>query len=343
MNKRSASAGDDWICGVNCDNEQGYIITTPVLNTCFNIGLNGNINIPYGLTTPGIATNIITASTSEALTLSADIVITLNTTINRNCSIQNNLSVLGNSEVSNGIRVKSSGQGGGNLRIEPTIDDRETSIGYYNRSDLRATVAGDVWVGGVSCWSRTGFAIGTPILASCLNIIDSGTVIANYILASPVVHTDILRGYVGDQITIDDAVIITGNNNIHGNSTSRSFVYNFTPAAVAQNTNAGLSYAQVRNGIITGLNISAGITYTLPLGISMGSNMDFLGNGTSGQYNQSFQWSIITMSSSTGNIIIAQSVGHTYVGNTTLQTTASYRCLTIHTASSTCTTHRICN
>ena len=84
------------------------------------------------------------------------------------------------------------------------------------------------------------------------------------------VHTDILRGYVGDQITIDDAVIITGNANIHGNSTSRSFVYNFTPAAVAQNTNAGLSYAQLRNGIITGLNISSGIYYTLPPGTIMG-------------------------------------------------------------------------
>ena len=115
MNKRSASAGDVWICGVNCDNEQGYIITTPVLNTCFNIGLNGNINIPNGLTAPRIATNTITASTSEALTLSANVVIILSTTIIRNCSIQNNLSVLGNSEFSNIIRVKSSGQGGGKL------------------------------------------------------------------------------------------------------------------------------------------------------------------------------------------------------------------------------------
>ena len=115
MNKRSASAGDVWICGVNCDNEQGYSIPTPVLNTCFNIGLNGNINILYGLTAPRIATNIITASTSEALTLSANVVIILGTTINRNCSIQNNSSVLGNSEFSNIIRVKSSGQGGGKL------------------------------------------------------------------------------------------------------------------------------------------------------------------------------------------------------------------------------------
>ena len=125
------------------------------------------------------------------------------------------------------IRVESSGQGGGKLRIEFTIDGRETSIGYFNRSDLRATVVGDVWVAGVNCWSRTGFAIGTPILASCLNIIDSGTVIANYILASPVGHTAIIRGYVGDQLTIDDAVIITGNATINGNYISRSCVCNF--------------------------------------------------------------------------------------------------------------------
>ena len=73
----------------------------------------------------------------------------------------------------------------------------------------------------------------------------------------------------------------------------------------------------------------------------MGSSMSLLGSGT--EYGQSFQWSIINISSSTGNMIIAQSVGHTYVGNTTLQTNASYRCLTIYTALSTCTTHRSCN
>ena len=94
MRTRSTSSGDVWICGVNCDDERGYIIRTPVLNTCFNIGLNGNINIPYGITTAGLAANIITANTASALTLANDIIISFNTTITQKCIIQNNLSVL---------------------------------------------------------------------------------------------------------------------------------------------------------------------------------------------------------------------------------------------------------
>ena len=42
--------------------------------------------------------------------------------------------------------------------------------------------------------------------------------------------------------------------------------------------------------------------------------MEWLGNGTSSQYGQSFQWSMINMSSTTGNINIVEPVGHSYVG-----------------------------
>ena len=87
IDTRWASAGDPWACGVNCDNERGYTITTPVLNTWFNIGLNGNVSIPYGSTLPGIATNTIKGSTSPYLTLATDVVISFNATINNNCTI----------------------------------------------------------------------------------------------------------------------------------------------------------------------------------------------------------------------------------------------------------------
>ena len=46
-----------------------------------------------------------------------------------NCSIKNNLSVLGNNGFLNTMNIKTSGQGGGNLRIEPSVDGQETSIG----------------------------------------------------------------------------------------------------------------------------------------------------------------------------------------------------------------------
>ena len=147
MDTRWASAGDAWVCGVNCDNGRVYTITAPVSNTCFNIGLNGHINIPYGLTTPGISTDIIIASTLPYLTMASDVVISFKATSKRTCAITNTLSVSGNREFNYSTRIQASGQGGGNLRVEPSVDGQETSIGYYNRSDLRATIAGDVWVG----------------------------------------------------------------------------------------------------------------------------------------------------------------------------------------------------
>jgi hypothetical protein len=58
-------------------------------------------------------------------------------------------------------------------------------------------------------------------------------------------------------------------------------------------------------------------------------------------YNQSFKWSVINLSSSTGNVGILASSGHTYVGNYTLTTDASYRCLTVLTSANTAITYRI--
>ena len=167
-----------------------------------------------------------------------------------------------------------------------------------------------MWVSGINCWSRTGYSIGTPVLDSCLNITDSGFVSANYQLVTPVIQTDIIRGYVADQSTTEDAVIIIGKTTVNSNSITRGFTCEFSPGSVSQNTSATWSYAQLRNGIITGLNSASGVNYTLPFGRSSGSTMEWLGNGTSSQYGQSFQWSMINMSSTTGNINIVQSVGH---------------------------------
>ena len=59
MDTRWTSVGDAWVCGVNCGDERVCTIATPVLNTCFNINLSGNVNIPYGLITPAITVNHI--------------------------------------------------------------------------------------------------------------------------------------------------------------------------------------------------------------------------------------------------------------------------------------------
>ena len=94
--------------------------------------------------------------------MATDVVLTFNTNITKTL-YTNNLSVLGNREFTNSIRVKTSGQGAVNLRMEPSVDGQETSIGYSNRVDARTTSAGDMWVSGLNCWSRVGYTIGTPI------------------------------------------------------------------------------------------------------------------------------------------------------------------------------------
>ena len=109
MNTRSTSAGDVWICGVNCDNERGYTITTPVLNTCFNINLSGNVNIPYGLITPAITVNDISALTADYLTISDTVIIVGNTTIHKHCNTNNNLTVSGNSTLNHTMCIKNTG------------------------------------------------------------------------------------------------------------------------------------------------------------------------------------------------------------------------------------------
>ena len=143
--------------------------------------------------------------------MASDVVISFNATINRHCAIQNNLSVLGNSEFNNLTRIQASGQGGGTLRIEPSVDGQETSTGYYNRSHLRATVAGDMWVGGLNCWGLAGYSIGTTVLGNGLTISSIGPVKAPYKIITPLIYTDRILGNGAAQLTIDDNVILTGN------------------------------------------------------------------------------------------------------------------------------------
>ena len=71
-----------------------------------------------------------------------------------------------------------------------------------------------MWVGGINCWSKPHYSIGTPLSNSCLNLVNSGSVIVNYKLASPILQSDIIRGYLANQITIDDNVIIIDNHRL---------------------------------------------------------------------------------------------------------------------------------
>ena len=108
--------GDGWTCGVNCwDNQGNYIIGAPGLNNCFNINLSGNVNIAYGIITPAITVNDISASTSEYLNIGDNAVIT------------GYLSVLGNTVLSNALTVKGNGYNG-TIKCAPLVDTGESSL-----------------------------------------------------------------------------------------------------------------------------------------------------------------------------------------------------------------------
>ena len=97
MDARWASAGDAWVCGVNCGDARGYTIPRPVLNTCLNINLSGEVNISYGLTSPVLTVDSIRASTLEYITIDDNVILNGTTTITRTCKTHNNLTVFGDS------------------------------------------------------------------------------------------------------------------------------------------------------------------------------------------------------------------------------------------------------
>ena len=112
-------------------------ITDPSSNK-FRISLNPDtINIFTFL-----KTNEIKVSTALFLTIGED------------NSITGYLNVAGNVNLNKTLTVTTPAQGGGNIRIIPMDNVSESSIGYYTRSDARATEAGDVWICGVNAWGQ---------------------------------------------------------------------------------------------------------------------------------------------------------------------------------------------
>ena len=99
---------------------------------------------------------------NDQTTINDNVILPGDIIINGRCNMFNNLRVLGTSEFGNTISIQTPWQGGGKLRIEPSVNNQESSIGYYNRTDLRGTVASDVWVCGISCWDVE------DILSECL-------------------------------------------------------------------------------------------------------------------------------------------------------------------------------
>ena len=189
-----------WCCWDN----HGYSIGTPVLNNCLNITLDGNLDAAYGLTTPAITVNNISASTSEYLNIGDNAVIT------------GYLSVGGDVNLARTLYVRTPQQGGGNIRIVPTVDGNEASIGFYKYNDLRDTAPGDQWVCGLNYWASAGYSIGTTVVGVCLNINSEGNVNIPNDIKTHEIMVNRIKSLSADVLTIDDYVTITGNNTIEG-------------------------------------------------------------------------------------------------------------------------------
>jgi hypothetical protein len=219
---------------------------------------------------------------------------------------------------------------GGTIRVMARNHGNESSVDCYNYIDLRIASAGDAWVFGSNCWGAPAnvFSIGTPGKNACLSIGVDGVVALVYKLRTPELLVNTIRGNGEHLITIDDNVIISNalstpviNTNILrvGNYIESSGQVYESVSVLNATNNTVLTYSHIRGGIITCLNTANGLTLTLPTGTAINGGMIGVG------YNQSFKWSVINLSSSTGNVGILASSGHTCVGNYTLTTDASYR------------------
>ena len=195
---RWTTVGDAWVTGINCWDKQGYSIGTPVLNNCFNIGLDGNVSIDYGFTCNDVATDTLRASTLEYLTIEDSV------------ELNGYLNIAGETTISNTLNIQTT-TGWGNIKIIPSVDTYESSIGFYNRTDKRITTAGDVWMVGANSNGILDFAIGTPERGACLSIDTLGTVNIPHKLTTPTMDVRIIKSTNPELgIKIDEALIVTG-------------------------------------------------------------------------------------------------------------------------------------
>jgi hypothetical protein len=273
--------------------------------------LNNKLNNNTG----AVSTSIKNNSNEDVVIFKSDKVVDLKGNVN----VSNNLAVNGTSVLSNTLKIKCAGNGG-NIRVVPENDTDESSIGFYRYIDMRENVVGAMWLIGQNCWETEGFSIGTPGLDACLHINRVGDVSIPVSLATPIIQSTIV---------VSDIVRVVDNIEAVGAIYSSVRVLNLTAGRV-------LTFGQIKNGIITCLNTTMSLSLTLPTGNDIDTGMPTVG------YNQSFQWSVINLSTSTGNINMIASAGHSYIGNSTLGPNASYRFLTVKKSADTAITYRIC-
>ncbi len=165
-------------------------------------------------------------------------------------------------------------------------------------------MADSLWAGAV----RKGTAANMPSVPDC----SSDTIQFYY-------QTDTKRMFVGSA---------------GGTGWTRIAGYQTTP--IAKTADATLTVADLLTGIITATSASA-VALTLPTGTltDAGLAAGYL------DIDQSFEWSVINLGSSSGAVTMTAGTGHTYVGAAVVAISTSARFRTRKTAANTYVTYRV--
>ena len=108
------------------------------------------------------------------------------------------------------------------------------------------------------------------------------------------------------------------------------------PTPTAKTADATLTIAELLTGIVTATSASA-VALTLPTGTLTDAGV---ASGTL-LANESFEWSVINLGSSSGAVTMTAGTDHTYVGNAVVAISTSARFRTRKTAANTYVTYRI--
>jgi hypothetical protein len=108
------------------------------------------------------------------------------------------------------------------------------------------------------------------------------------------------------------------------------------PTPTAKTADATLTASELLTRIVTATKATA-VALTLPLGTDTDAGVA----GGTLKVNQSFEWGVINLGSSSGAVTMTANTGHTYVGAAVVAIATSARFRTVKTAASTFVTYRV--
>lgn len=303
----------------------GSIIGSTYGGTGVNNGAN-TITLGGNLTTAGILTQSGAFSTTITSTASTSVTLPTSGTIISSVTALNG-AVTGTPSSSNFLR-------GDGTWAAPAGGGTVTSI-----------TAGTSAVNGLSLSGGTITSSGTIAITGTLSGITNSNLsgsagISNANLANSSITFGSTAQALGSTISAINGVAIGTSTAAQVNATNlvvtTGNIYNYAPNPTALTSTSTLTIAQLLTDIVT-VTSSTAVTLTLPTGTL--TDAGILSGGLA--INESFDWVIINLGTSSGAVTMAAGTTHTYVGSATvaINTSAGFR--TRKTAANTFVTYRI--